>query len=216
MRLAMRVATASAALALAGLGVSACGGSSSPPSTTASSTTTTSSSATTSSSSPTTSTSTTSTTAAVAVCRASQLSMAKAGGEGAAGTQELTFSLTNSSSSLCTMRGYPGMLLLSSSGAAEPTTVDRGGGFAFENVAVSTVSLAPGKTAYFNLGYSDVTAIPPQCSTADSVEITPPTATTHGVVAVSNIQACANGTLHVSAVFGATDATATATTAPAG
>lgn len=128
------------------------------------------------------------------------------------GTNERTFSLTNVSSATCTLFGYPGMLLLGPGATALATDVVRGGGLSFENVGPSTVTLAPGAIAYFNVGYSDVM---PPCSVATAVEITPPTNTSHVVVAVSpQIMACDNGTVHVSAVFGATNATATQTTAP--
>jgi hypothetical protein len=112
------------------------------------------------------------------------------------------------------MKGYPGLLLLDAAGASLPTTVVRGGGLSFEHVPVTAVSLAPGQVAYFNLGYSDVVAVPPACSTASGLEITPPTAVTHGTVHGLSIQACANGTVHVSPVFASTDAAGTATTAP--
>jgi hypothetical protein len=165
---------------------------------------------------PTTTTApTTTTTAAKTTCQTTQLHIVAAGRSGAAGTQEVTFSLTNTSSTLCTMYGYPGMLLLNAAGEALPTTVDRGGGLAFENVPAAQVSLAPGQVAYFNLGYSDVTNINPACSTATQVEITPPTDTTYLTVPASpGIMACNNGMLHVSAVFGATDTAGTQTTAP--
>ncbi len=113
------------------------------------------------------------------------------------------------------MRGYPGLLLLGPGGTALPTTVVRGGGLSFENVPVSTVTLPPAKVAYFNVGYSDVVAVPPACSTASGVEVTPPTAVTHGTVHGLTIEACSDGTVHVSPVFGSTDTTGTSTTAPA-
>jgi hypothetical protein len=197
---------------LAGLGLSACGSSGTPSATTGVSTTT--ARAPTSTTASTTTTAPTTTTAATAVCGGSALTMAAAGASAAAGTQEITFSLANASSMACTMRGYPGMQLLSSAGSDLPTTVDRGGGLSFENVGVSAVTLAPGQVAYFNLGFSDVVAEPPACSSATAAEITPPTATTHGQVSGLTIEACANGTLHVSPVFGGTDTAATATTAP--
>lgn len=160
----------------------------------------------------TTTTSTTSTTVVTATCQMSELDITQTGGGGAAGTDERTFSLVNTSTSTCTLYGYPGLLLLGPSATAEPTTVDRGGGLTFENVAPSTVTLAPGATAYFNVGYSDVT---PPCSTATAAEVTPPTNTTHAVVSLSqHITACSNGTLHVSAIFGSTNTAATQTTAP--
>jgi hypothetical protein len=182
-------------------------------STTLAPTTTTSGSST----SPTTTTSTTSTTTtsplSPTTCLVSQLHIAVAGSEGAAGTTELTFSLANSSSAVCTMYGYPGMLLLSASGAGLPTIVTRGGGLAFETIAPTNVSLRPGQIAYFNLGYNDVTQGMTTCSSATQVEITPPNDTTHAVVSVPQINACGNGALNVSPVFATTNP-ATSTTAP--
>ncbi len=113
------------------------------------------------------------------------------------------------------MYGYPGMLLLGPNGAGVPTTVIRGGALAFENITPTAVSLAPGASAYFNVGYSDVPGVPPNCSTASQLEITPPNDTAHVVVALpSGIHACEGGKLNVSAVFASTDASATQTTAP--
>ena len=107
------------------------------------------------------------------------------------------------------------MLLLNASSQAQPTIVIRGGGLAFENPAETTVSLAPGQTAYFNLGYNDVITGTTTCSQATQVEITPPNDTSYAVVpAFPSIDACAGGTLHVSAVFASTDSAATETTAP--
>jgi hypothetical protein len=146
------------------------------------------------------------------LCQVSQLRVAQSGGGAAMGTNERTFSLTNTSSAPCTLYGYPGLLLLGPHAAAEPTDVVRGGGLSFENVGPSLVRLAPAAVAYFNVGYSDVM---PPCSVATTVEVTPPTNTTHAEVGVSpEIMACDSGTLHVSAVFAATNTAATQTTAP--
>jgi hypothetical protein len=113
------------------------------------------------------------------------------------------------------MDGYPGLLLLSSTGTSLPTNVLRGGGLSFENVPVSEVSLAPGQVAYFNLGYNDVTTGTTTCSQASQVEITPPNDTASTVVSVSpGIDACNAGTVDVSPVFSATNSAATQTTAP--
>jgi hypothetical protein len=109
------------------------------------------------------------------------------------------------------MQGYPGILLLDASGVALPTTVVRGGSLSFENIAATAVSLSPSETAYFNLGYSDVTA---PCSMASQVEVTPPNDTAHATVSVTSLQACNNGTLTVSPVFASSNAAATETTAP--
>jgi hypothetical protein len=203
-----RASAAALAILTAGSVLGAC---SSGPSPKASSTTTTSAPATTT----TTGAPPTSTTVVTTTCQPSQLHVVRSGFEGAAGTIELTFSLTNASTVPCTMHGYPGMLLLDSSGSALPTVVDRGGGLAFENVAVTDVSLAPGQAAFFNVGYNDVTTGTTTCSTASQAEITPPNDTSHAVVSMSpTIDACDGGTLHVSPVFASTDSAATQTTAP--
>lgn len=160
----------------------------------------------------------TSTTVATAnsTCQVEQLHIVQAGALGAAGTQELTYSLTSTGTSTCTLYGYPGMALLGASGQHLRTTVERGGTLSFEDISPSTVHLSQGQTAYFNVGYSDVPTGTTTCSNAHAVEITPPTNTTHvTVTAPLGILACDNGTLHVSAVFGSTDAAATQTTAPA-
>jgi hypothetical protein len=106
------------------------------------------------------------------------------------------------------------MQLLGSSGTSVPTVVNRGGGLAFENVAATDVSLAPGQTAYFNVGYSDVTQGSTSCSVATEVEITPPNDTSFATVTVPEINACGGGTLNTSAVFASTDSAGTSTTAP--
>jgi hypothetical protein len=156
-----------------------------------------------------------STTAATTTCLAAHLKILRSGSEGAAGTIELTFSLTNTSTTPCTLHGYPGLQLLDATGNELATNVVRGGGLAFENVAVTDVSLAPGQTAYFNLGYNDVTTGTSTCSAAPQAEITPPNDTSFAVVAVSpSIDACGGGTLNVSPVFASTDAAGTETTAP--
>jgi len=127
----------------------------------------------------------------------------------------VTFSLTNASTKLCTMTGYPGMVLLSAQGKGLPTVVTRGGGLAFENLPVTDVSLAPGQVAYFNLGYNDVTTGTSGCTTAAQIGITPPNDTSSVVVPLSpQIVACGGGALRVSPVFASTDSAATQTTAP--
>jgi hypothetical protein len=209
----MLISTRATVLALAGLAAGSvlCACSNSPSNSPSSTTTTTTSTTTTTTTTP----PTTSTTAATTTCQPSQLRVALYGTEGAAGTNEVTFSLANSSTTVCTMYGYPGMQLLNAGGAGVPTVVLRGGGLSFENVAATNVSLAPGQVAYFNLGYNDVITGTTTCSTATQVEITPPNDFSFVVVPVTpQIDACNGGTLHVSPVFASTDSSATVTTAP--
>ena len=202
---------------MSGAAISACSSAPGPSSATSLSPGTTTS---TTAVSPTTTTTTTAppattTTAANTTCTPSQLHVVASGFEGAAGTLEITFSLTNTSSTLCTMTGYPGLQLLSASGAPEQTTVVRGGPLSFENIAETTVSLTSGQTAYFNVGYSDVTSGTTACVSASQVAVTPPNGTSSAVVSVSPaIDACSGGKLNVSPVFASTDSAATQTTAP--
>lgn len=157
----------------------------------------------------------TTTAPAVATCQVSGLRIADVGQGGAAGTQEVTFALTNTSSSSCSTFGYPGMLLVSTTGKVLTTTAERGGGLTFENIAPSKVTLAAGATAYFNVGFNDVTTVNTTCSSTHTVDVTPPTNTTHVAVKVTlGIDACDNGALHVSPVFASTNSSATQTTAP--
>jgi len=135
------------------------------------------------------------------------------GSQGAAGTIELSFELRNTSTTPCPMEGYPGAQLLAASGAELPTHVVSGGSFQFTDFSPAPVVLTPGATAYFNLAYSDVpTGTETSCPTATEIEVTPPHASDHDVVAVQ-ITACAAGTLTVSPVF-SSSSSQSQTTAP--
>ena len=96
------------------------------------------------------------TVAVSSACQAPNVNDAEYGSEGAAGTLEMTLSITNISTAPCTMQGYPAVALLDASGNPMATVETHGGGLAFESVAVADVSLTRGQTAYFNLGFSDV------------------------------------------------------------
>lgn len=211
MRVVVRFAALVTGVVAAGAVTAAC----SSPKPSASTTTKPPRTTTTTTKAPTTTTTapSTSTTGGTTNCQPSQLKIVEAGSSGAAGTIELTFSLTNTSGTLCTMYGYPGMLLLHG-GAPQPTNVVRGGSLSFENIGPSNVSLSPSAVAYFNVGYSDVTTGNTGCSVATSLEVTPPNDTAFAVVPAAGINACDNGTLNTSAVFGSTNTSATQTTAP--
>lgn len=163
-----------------------------------------------SSSSPTSSSSTSSTTATVAHCQPTGLSGSVVGQEGAAGTIELTVALKNTTTAGCALEGYPGLALVSSTGSELTTTVTRGGSYSFTDFAPSSVTLAAGATAYFNMGYSDVQSGATPCPTAASMWVTPPDDVDHLVVSES-VMAC-NG-VTVSPMFAA-GSSQTQTTAP--
>jgi hypothetical protein len=210
-RAAARGALAVATVAVAGLALAACssGPTSGTGSTTTGRTTTTGRSTTTSTPSttapPTSSTTSTTGSPGLATCLATQLAMVPQNGNGAAGTIYQTVVMTNSSSTTCTLYGYPGMQLLDAQGGDIPTTVVRGGlgggAPAGATQPATLVTLAPGQAAAFAMQFEDVqVGNETSCPTSAKAEITPPNDTAPGVVAMA-IGPCDNGTVHVSPVF---------------
>ncbi|HEX3981844.1 MAG TPA: DUF4232 domain-containing protein [Acidimicrobiales bacterium] len=127
---------------------------------------------------------------------------------------ETTVALKSTAPTPCVLGGYPGLQLLSSSGASLPTNVVRKGSYGFTAMSPTTVILAPGQSAYFNIGYSDVpVGTETTCPTSTSVQVTPPNAYDHLVVTAA-MSPCGGGTMVVSPVFAATGANSQ-TTAPA-
>ena len=182
------------AVALVACATAAC----SSPGPSASSTTATSSAPT---SSSVASSSTSAPSSTQTACTTGALGLAVAGSQGAAGTFELTFSVRNISTASCTMDGFPGTLLLDAAGAVLPTNEVRAGSYSFTNFSASPVSVSPGGTAYFNLGYSDVpTGGETSCEMATQLQVMPPGSSTHAVVTAA-LSVCNHGTLTVSPVF---------------
>ncbi|MGA2519495.1 MAG: DUF4232 domain-containing protein [Acidimicrobiales bacterium] len=181
-------------------GLSACSGGGGPSGNSGSTTTTT---ATTTAASSTT-TGSTSTTAAsgLTACAARDLAMAVTGSQGAAGTLELTIGVRNLSGTTCPMDGFPSVQLLDGSGAQIPTHVVQGGSYSFTDVAPAALTLAPGASASFNLGYSDVpTAGESTCPTAATMQVFPPHASDADTITVQSLVVCNSGTVTVSPVF---------------
>jgi hypothetical protein len=138
------------------------------------------------------------------------------GGSGAAGTIETTVGLRNTTGTACTLGGYPGLLLLNGTGSALPTTVVRKGSYGFTAMAPLTVSLAPGSSVYFNIGYSDVpVGGETSCPASAQLEVTPPNAYGHLVVPAT-LSPCGGGTMTVSPVFGTGGADSQTTAPPDG
>ena len=124
--------------------------------------------------------------------------------------------LRNTTATACSLGGYPGLLLLAASGSALPTTVVRKGTYSFTAMSPTTVSVAPGGSVYFNIGYSDVpVGTETSCPSSAKLEITPPNAFDHLVVAAT-LSPCDGGSMTVSPVFAATGANSQTTAPPAG
>jgi hypothetical protein len=143
--------------------------------------TATSSSATTTSSSATTATTaSTSTTAAIPACTASDLALSFESSNGAAGNTAAFFEFKNTSSSPCHTYGYPGVLFLTKSGAALPTTANRTTHDLIGTSVVAKIVIDPGQLASFHLVVG-LSATGQGCSTAYGLQAIAPddTATIH-------------------------------------
>jgi hypothetical protein len=163
---------------------------------------------------PTTTPVPTTTTTTVPGCTGANYTLSLLGTEGAAGTNEVTFGLRNTSSATCALFGYPGVELLGPDGAVIATNDVRGGVESFTNFPAANVSVADGATAYFNIGYSDVVSGgESSCPTSTAIQVIPPDTTTELKVA-GRFTVCNSGTVDISPVFGA-GSSETETTAPA-
>lgn len=155
----------------------------------------------------------TTTTTTVPGCTGANYTLSLLGTEGAAGTNEVTFGLRNTSSATCVLFGYPGIELLGPDGAAIATNDVRGGTESFTNFPAANVSVPTGASAYFNIGYSDVVSGgESSCPTTTAVQVIAPNTTTELKV-TGQFTVCNGGTVDISPVFGA-GSTETQTTAP--
>ena len=134
-------------------------------------------------------------------CRSTVLSASIAGRSGGAGTLELVVDLTSKATVPCTLEGYPGLQMRDASGSALPTNVLRKGTYPFTSMNPTLVTLAPGGSARFNVGYSDVpVANESSCPASATMDVTAPNAY-RSVSLSATIAPCNHGTVVVSPVF---------------
>ena len=128
----------------------------------------------------------TTTAAGPARCATTALTGSVAGSSGAAGTIETTVALKSTATAPCVARRLSRAAAPARPGSALPTKVVRKGTYSFTSMAPTTVTLAPGQSAYFNIGYSDVpVGNETTCPTSASLEVTPPNAYDHLAVAAT-------------------------------
>ncbi|MGH9058832.1 MAG: DUF4232 domain-containing protein [Acidimicrobiales bacterium] len=95
--------------------------------------------------------------------------------------QVITF--RNTSSTPCTLEGYPGLGMLDAQGHAIATKVSRGTSYIVHAQKPALVTVAPGGKASFALGYTDATGYSGMhCPSSSSLEVTPPNAYHHLVI----------------------------------
>jgi hypothetical protein len=130
-------------------------------------------------------------------CATSVLSGSLASGGAAAGTTFYAIEFTNTSSSACTLYGYPGVSFVTTSGSQVGTP-------ATENPVYprQLVTLAPGATAHADLGvavaqnYPSATCVPVAVST---LKVYPPGQTSALLLAISTT-ACSNTSVTILSV----------------
>jgi hypothetical protein len=168
---------------VAGLALSACGGSTKVVTDTQASATSAGSSSLTTSSGATASSTSTSASATTTRsspgsgagrCVAADLALSFLGQQGATGHGELGFALRNTSAHSCHTFGYPGVLFLSRSGAPLPTASTRTTRDFFGATPVSSFDLAPGAVASFRLGVTHGISSSAGCTTAAALQVIAP------------------------------------------
>lgn len=138
-------------------------------------------------------------------CQPSQLQASQGTGQGAAGHIVGAFVLRNSSASPCTLDGYPGLQMLDGKGHPLPTVVARGAAMGLPAVSPALVTLTPGGSASFSIAYEDVPVNNEgPCPTSAQLEITPPNDFDHLVVHAT-LSPCRGGTITVSPVVAGTN-----------
>ncbi|MGH9129874.1 MAG: DUF4232 domain-containing protein [Acidimicrobiales bacterium] len=122
-------------------------------------------------------------------CAVSQLGVSSTNGQQALDNAGLVYVLRNTSSTSCTLEGYPGLALVSTAGKTTDLSATRepGGGYLFPTVPEQLVTVAPGKSASF---WVEFTA--QSCVTSGKVEITPPDDHAHLTVPNDHILPCAS------------------------
>ena len=113
-------------------------------------------------------------TAAPPDCRQDQLDFSVGGSGAATGHFAQVIVLRNTSSQVCSLRGYPGVQLVNADGSDMPTVPRHGASFMWNTSTYETVRLAPGAFASFKLGGVDMNSTGGQCPVAKTVKIIAP------------------------------------------
>lgn len=125
-------------------------------------------------------------------CQTNQLSVRRVKEETGLGNVGVTYAFTNTGSSVCTLKGYPGFELLDTKGQKlKGVRVNWSEGTYFQkDMPPQQVTLAPGTQALFQIAYNNGTQYPGQsCPESTKVEITPPNAYQHFTLP-EHIQTC--------------------------
>lgn len=125
-------------------------------------------------------------------CLTSYLSVHRVNTDAGLGNFGISYAFTNTSSSTCTLYGYPRFVLLNDKEQPlEGVTIIRSEGTYFQRaVLMQLVTLPPGAKASFQIAYHSITEYQGQsCPKSAKVEITPPNTQNHFIL-TEHIQIC--------------------------
>ncbi|HEX6533005.1 MAG TPA: DUF4232 domain-containing protein [Gemmatimonadaceae bacterium] len=111
-----------------------------------------------------------------APCVASELTLRRVGGDAGAGHRAVRMGLVNGAAEPCTLGGYPGVALLDSTGRpVSGLRVERAAGtYLTGERPDSSLTLAPGAMAVFDVTWGVVEGEPGGCPTGTALAIAPP------------------------------------------
>jgi hypothetical protein len=135
-------------------------------------------------------------------CATAQLTLSLVDTQGALGHVFAHLALTNSTSSPCTIDGYPNAQLFNASGQSVNTRVVDGGGELSGFPGPSKFVLAPNQRAAFTASWGTVTVGSETCKSFTTIEIGPPGSPPTANLKVTSryIDICNSGELDVSAL----------------
>jgi len=109
-----------------------------------------------------------------ATCTAGELRVVYVNTTGAAGSRDAEYGFTNTGTASCTLRGYPTVQMLTSSGAKLSTTLSHAAAGAM-GIPLKTVPLAHRAAAYFDVHYASQTGFGTlKCPTSAALRLTAP------------------------------------------
>jgi Protein of unknown function (DUF4232) len=134
---------------------------------------------------------------AASACSTAHLSLQFLGQQAATGHRFNQYAFKNGGTTSCTLRGYPGALLLNKRGHAILSPRARVGHWTVTRV--HTVTLGPGKRAFFTLTWAAGPFCPGHAFTFYKLRTSPPGRVTGFVASLGRTSAC-NGSAKISAV----------------
>lgn len=129
-------------------------------------------------------------------CLGENLSVRRVSDEAGVGNRAVNYAFTNTSSTTCTLKGYPGFALLGKRGRRmRGIQVGRSDATYFmPEQAPQEVIMEPGKTAWFQVAYSVVQSTPRKCPVSAKVEIIAP-GTRRALIIADRLDPCGGGVM---------------------